>query len=154
MITTDKILAHKVHGKNLILLKQVGASYFVLLAQVIRAKKGIFSAFREFGATSSQSSFKILAQREVSIEEAEALYAAFTATDSNSTQPKTTLALSSGAVTPADQTINSDVLLLTGSTESSKPIAQKVTLRPTPSPYFPTKDIFLSVQKTRAPSRI
>ena len=148
MITTDKILAHKVHGKNLILLKQAGSSYFVLLAQVIRAKKGIFSAF---GALSAQSSLKILAQREVSIEEAQALYTAFTITDSNSTETQTTLALS-GEVTPADQTISSDVLLLTGSTEEVKPIAPKVTLRPTPSPYFPTKDFFLSVQKTRAPS--
>jgi hypothetical protein len=159
MITTDKILAHKVHGKNLILLKQVGASYLVLLAQVTRVKKGVFGMFGDFGTSSAQSSFKILAQREVSLEEAQAIYTAFTTTangaskngNSNPTQNQSTLALS-GSIIPSDQTINSDVLLLAGSSVGEKPVAQKVTLRPTPSPYFPTKDIFLSVQKTRAPS--
>ncbi|MCF7865100.1 MAG: hypothetical protein K9M11_01155 [Candidatus Pacebacteria bacterium] len=157
MITTDKILAHKVHGKSLILLKQVGNSYFVLLAQVTRVKKGLFSAFTTLGSFSPDSSLKILAQREISTEEAQAIYTAFTSTptdNATSSNTQTTVLALSGSTTPVDQTINSDVLLLAGSTADEKPVTQKVAFKPTVSPYFPTKDIFLSVQKTRAPATI
>lgn len=158
MITTDKILAHKVQGKNLILLKQVGSSYFVVLAQVTRAKKSIFGALTR--SASPSASIKVLAQREVSAQEAQAIFTAFNdsqATAASNAEAKSiasaTLALS-GDTTPADQTINSDVLLLAGSVAEEKPIAKKAALKPTASPYFPTKDIFLSAQQTRAPAAI
>lgn len=151
MITTDKILAHKVHGKNLILLKQVASSYFVVLAQVTKTKKSIFRALS--GIDSQASSVKILAQREVSIEEAQVIFAAFAEAGKAPTSVPVVLALS-GDTTPADQTISSDVLLLAGSSAEEKPAPQKAALKPTVSPYFPTKDIFLSVQKTRAPATI
>ncbi len=151
MLTTDKILAHKVHGKNLILLKQVGSSYFVVLAQVTRTKKSVFSSLTGFGSPSS--SIKILAQREVSTEEAQAIFTAFAEPGNSPASASSALALS-GDATPADQTINSDVLLLAGSVAEEKPVAKKSALKPTASPYFPTKDIFLSAQKTRAPATI
>jgi hypothetical protein len=156
MITTDKILTHKVHGKNLILLQQVGSSYFVLLAQVTRAKKGIFGVLA--GLTSHAPTIKVLVQRQVSTEEAQAIFAAF---NDSQTTPSTggakpaALALSGvGAAVPADQTINSDVLLLATPVTEAAHAPQKSSPKPTPSPYFPTKDIFLSAQKTRAPATI
>lgn len=142
MLTTDKILAHKVNGKNLILLTQVEQAYFVVIGQVSR---GFLR----------KASFKVLAQKQISYAEAVELYARLTGSSYCSSVHATLLpeATTTDKATTAKDLV-SEILLLEQPVQRTTPRVVVATERPAPSPYFPTKDIFLASQKTRAPSRL
>lgn len=146
MLTTDKILAHKVNGKNLILLTQVEQAYFVVVGHVSR---GFLR----------KASFQILAQKQISFAEAIELYARLTGSSYYGSAHADAAQLPETASQGADQAsaastekFVSEILLLEQPIKRSAPRVVIAAQRPTPSPYFPTKDIFLSVQKTRAPA--
>lgn len=143
MLTTDKILAHKTHGKNLIMLTQVESSYFFVVAQVVKAR----SLFSKKSATGT---LKTIFQKQVSEAEAAAIFNELTGVNSSPTTSGVLL-LSSATQTPQNS-VQEITLLLEGAvqkTETSTPVERP---QPIISPYYPTKDIFLSVQKTRAPA--
>lgn len=131
MLTNDKILAHTVRGKNLILLTQVESSYFLVFAQTISHQKS--------------QTIRIIAQRELSYEEMAAIYARMTF------RPVASLP---GSTTPAGNTANasSEVLFLAVPRSKEAPQPAQPATEPIASPYFPTKDIFLSHQMTGAPN--
>lgn len=150
MLTNDKILAHKAHGKNLILLTQVESSYFFVVAQVVTAKS-IFSR------KNSRGQLKAIFQKQVSETEALAIFNEITgakATEASTTNGPLLLSENS---TVAKATLSSDeaiILLLEGKTQKIEVAPEVSKPQPIVSPYFPTKDIFLSVQKTRAPATV
>jgi isocitrate dehydrogenase kinase/phosphatase len=153
MLTTDKILAHKTHGKNLILLTQVGSSFFFVVAHVVQSK-----SFFSRKSSTSRKSLKTIFQRQVSEVEALAIFKELSGINTYA-QPSTELLLSDAnsvaAHTYSTNNITSDeavTLLLVGATQKSEIETTDSKPKPVVSPYFPTKDIFLSVQKTRAPA--
>lgn len=158
MLTTDKILAHKAHGKNLILLTQVESSYFLVVAHVVKTK-----SFFSRKNSSTTGTLKTIFQKQVSEAEALAIFNELSGAASNSTTNSTNkplLIANTSAVTTAKSSpahISSDeavTLLLTGTVQKVEVAKPSKKPRPANSPYFPTKDIFLSVQKTRAPAFI
>jgi len=145
MLTTNKILAHKRSGKNLVLLTQVETSFFLVFAHVVSARK--------------TSSLKVLAERELSHEEMLAVYMqmterrSFPKALSLSGAPLSEPHASRGAVASAAATYDaSAILLLETPKAQAAPTSADPVARPIISPYFPTKDIFLSIQKTRGPN--
>lgn len=153
MLTTDKILAHKAHGKNLILLTQVESSYFFVVAQVVKSKS-------LFSRKNAKGTLKAIFQKQVSEAEALAIFNELSgsAASAASSQP---LLLADVSATSGGKAHVSDIssdeavtLLLEGSIQKTETEAPTTKPQPVVSPYFPTKDIFLSVQKTRAPAAI
>lgn len=151
MITTDKILAHKTVGKNLVLLSQVGNSYFLTFAKVQVAKKGILGF--------SKQSIQVVAEREVTKEEACHIYSELT---KGHEAPTSSYIQAPALEQPVrlkqtvTQSYSKDIpetLLLTGTVSSHTP-SQPLSIdkKAFVSPYFPLKEILLSVQQTRAPS--
>ncbi len=124
MLTTNKIIAHKKVGKNLVWLTQVESSYYLVFAQIVQGRK--------------VSTFKIVAQKELSHEEMLVVYQQLT---------YKTLSLSSGASYDA-----SEILLLETSKVKECVSECKKTYVSVTSPYYPTKEIFLSSQMTGAPN--
>ncbi len=148
MLTTDKILAHKTHGKNLILLTQVESSYFFVVAQVV-ATKSIFSR------KNSRGQLKAIFQRQLSESEAFAIFNELTGTHTTSHNTTPEPLLLSDDTKAIETTLSNNeaiVLLLEGKTEKIEIVLESTQPQPVVSPYFPTKEIFLSVQKTRAPA--
>jgi hypothetical protein len=88
MLTTDKILAHKTHGKNLILLTQVGSSFFFVVAHVVQSK-----SFFSRKSSTSRKSLKTIFQRQVSEVEALAIFKELSGINTYA-QPSTELLLS------------------------------------------------------------
>ncbi len=157
MLTTDKILAHKTHGKNLILLTQVESSYFFVVAHVVQSK----SFFTRKNSKSTKGTLKTIFQKQVSETEALAIFNELSGVSSNSSTSGTNEPLliantssvvstrhSSTGITSAEAV----TLLLEGSVQKSEIKVPENKPQLVVSPYFPTKDIFLSVQKTRAPA--
>lgn len=150
MLTTDKILAHKTHGKNLILLTQVESSYFFVVAQVIQTK----SLFSRKNSKGAKGTLKTVFQKQVSEQEALAIFAELSGTKTTHTTSENNAPL---LLASADTTISSTeavTLLLEGAVQKTDTKTPATKPQPVVSPYFPTKDIFLSVQKTRAPAKI
>lgn len=139
MITTDKILIHKSDGKNLVLLRQVGSSYFLVLAEIKKHQHTVSGHNRQLGffGRNSYPAINVLAEREVTKEEAFAIY--------------TQIAQSVQEPVAASKEI---LLTSTKTSESAKSVIEKETPTPLVSPYFPTKEIFLSSQPTRAPAMV
>lgn len=159
MLTTDKILAHKTHGKNLILLTQVESSYFFVVAHVVQSK----SFFARKNSKASKGTLKTIFQKQVSETEALAIFNELSGVASNSSTDSTNkpllIANTSSAISSKHSStgISSDeavTLLLAGTVQKTDTKTPATKPQPVVSPYFPTKDIFLSVQKTRAPATI
>ena len=151
MITTDKILAHKTDGKNLVLLSQVGSSYFLTIAQIKTSRLGFFG-------TASKQSIQILAEREVTESEACLIFKKLTSSVT-SAQCALIEEVSSVQTHEAKSGLYTDTAPLSEILLITSPMVRELepeTLiqRPSPrvSPYFPLKEILLSVQQTRAPS--
>lgn len=148
MLTTDKILTHKVHGKNLILLTQVESSYFFVVAQIVKTK----SLFSKKTAKNAGGTLKTIFKEQVSEAEALAIFNELTgAHQPSETSSALLLPTSTQIANTSSQEI---ILLLEGTVQKSEAKAPAEKPRTVVSPYFPTKDIFLSVQKTRAPAKI
>ena len=151
MLTTDKILAHKTHGKNLILLTQVESSYFFVVAHIVQSKSF-------FARKDSKATLKTIFQKQVSEAEALAIFNELSGATANPSANKILLiadtsSASSVAQATADISSNEAVtLLLEGSVQKTEVQTPDNKPQPVVSPYFPTKDIFLSVQMTRAPA--
>ncbi len=159
MLTTDKILAHKTHGKNLILLTQVESSYFFVVAHVVQSK----SFFTRKNSKSSKGTLKTIFQKQVSEVEALVIFNELSGVASNSSTNSTNepllIANTSTTISTRHSStgITSDeavTLLLEGTVQKTDTKTPATKPQPVVSPYFPTKDIFLSVQKTRAPAFI
>ncbi len=149
MLTTDKIIAHKTSGKNLVLLTQVESSYFLVLTQIISGKKG------------ARGSLKTIFQKQLSQAEAFAIFTELSGLGVQNSTASNSSSYSNGTLLLSEQTASSTtssteqiVLLLEGSVQSDTVETPQATFKVVVSPYFPTKDIFLSVQKTRAPATI
>lgn len=159
MLTTDKILAHKTHGKNLILLTQVESSYFFVVAHVVQSK----SFFTRKNSKSVKGTLKTIFQKQVSETEALAIFNELSGVVSNSSTNNTneplliantsSVVLSKHSSTGISST-EAVTLLLEGTVQKSEIKVPDNKPQLVVSPYFPTKDIFLSVQKTRAPATI
>jgi hypothetical protein len=145
MLTTDKILAHKTHGRNLILLTQIESSYFFVVAQVVKTKS-------LFSKKTSNSTLKAIFQKQVSEVEAAAIFNELTRM-SHSTNSSGILLLSS-TTKSSNASAQEITLLLAGTVQKTETTTSTERSQPIVSPYYPTKDIFLSVQKTRAPATI
>jgi len=159
MLTTDKILAHKTHGKNLILLTQVKSSYFFVVAHVVQSK----SFFARKNSKGAKGTLKTIFQKQVSEAEALAIFnelSGFASNPSTNSADETLLIANTGTaistrhsstgITSAEAV----TLLLVGTVQKTEVKTPESKPQPVVSPYFPTKDIFLSVQKTRAPAFI
>lgn len=147
MLTTDKILAHKTHGKNLILLTQVEFSYFFVVAQVIQTKS-------LFSRKNSKGTLKTIFQKQVSELEALAIFAELSGTKTAHTTNENNAPLLLASANTTISSTEAVTLLLEGVAQKTDTKTPATKPQPAVSPYFPTKDIFLSVQKTRAPAFI
>lgn len=147
MLTTDKILAHKTHGKNLILLTQVESSYFFVVAQIVNTKS-------LFSRKNSKGTLKTIFQKQVSELEALAIFAELSGIKTTHTVSDNNEPLLLASTNTTISSTEAVTLLLEGTVQKAETKAPTKKLRPITSPYFPTKDIFLSVQKTRAPAFI
>lgn len=125
-LSNDKILAHKRNGNHLVLLTQEAGSFFLIFARVIG--KGDLN-------------IKILAKKELSFEEAEIALMRL---------------LESAPVAQLEGSTASDIgeVILLEDTSAKIPDTAEVveTHELIVSPYFPTKEIFLSHQMTCAPN--
>lgn len=147
MLTTDKILAHKTHGKNLILLTQVESSYFFVVAQVIQTKS-------LFSRKNSKGTLKTVFQKQVSELEALAIFAELSGTKTAHTASENNAPLLLASANTTISSAEAVTILLEGTVQKTDTKIPATKPQPVVSPYFPTKDIFLSVQKTRAPATI
>jgi hypothetical protein len=147
MLTTDKILAHKTHGKNLILLTQVESSYFFVVAQVIQTKS-------LFSRKNSKGTLKTIFQKQVSEIEALAIFNELSGVKTNQTGDENNKPLLLASTNTTISSTEAVTLLLEGTVQKTDTKTPENKPQPVVSPYFPTKDIFLSVQKTRAPAFI
>ncbi len=129
MLTTDKILAHKIDGKNLILLTQVASSYFLVFGQIVRGKKG--------------NSFKTVLQKELTQAEAFAVHAQLTGANASSGTAGESVAACADS---------SNALLLESPKQAAKAFAKPISYKIVRSPYFPSSEMLLTRQKPRAPS--
>lgn len=153
MITTDKILAHKLIGKNLVLLSQVGSSYFLTFAKVQTVKRGILGY--------SKRSIQVIAEKEITEEEACHIYSELTK-DGEVTAESVPLLQAPGIVQQTQyihkvsrvhpEGVTQTLLLSGGVSTHVSNSSNTRRIQVFPSPYFPTKEILLSVQQTRAPS--
>lgn len=123
-LTASRIVAHKRSGKNLVYLTESAGAFFLTLGEIVHVH--------------GQAEFKLIAEKPLTLEEAhDVLINVFHVEASVS-----------AAVAPS----STETLLL----EIAKPVAteysEKVSIGTIESPYFSTKDIFLSHQKTRGPN--
>lgn len=147
MLTTDKILAHKTHGKNLILLTQVESSYFFVVAQVVHTKS-------LFSRKNSKGVLKTIFQKQVSEIEALAIFNELSGVKTNKADGENNEPLLLASANTTISSTEAVTLLLEGTVQKTDTKTPESKPQPVVSPYFPTKDIFLSVQKTRAPAFI
>lgn len=140
-LTNDKILAHKVHGKNLIFLTQVESSYFLVVSQIVG------SYF------SKKKTLKTIFQKQLSKSEARAIFAELTGKNQNEIFLLTAAIVGGDENSTAHIAAADIVFLLENPKQEIVVTKTTVIQRPIPSPFFKTKEIFLSAQKTRAPSR-
>jgi len=155
MLTKTTILAHTLQGKNLVFLTQVENSFFLVFAQAVKSWR--------------KTSLKVVTEKQLTLAEAKAVFARFTQ-DTDTAPVKSasatgtsseTLAIAAPSIGAPAATVRSDVsgyasdiLLLEAPKKLQTKTAQPKQKAALQSPYFPTKDIFLSTQQTRAPSTL
>lgn len=125
-LSASRIIAHKRSGNALVYLTQNGEAFFLTFGEIVHSHTG--------------SQFKFIAEKALSLEEVQdVLINIFNITPS-------------GDVSGVSSEEKTDIILL----ESAGPIVtaypEFVKVFAVESPYFSTKDIFLSVQKTRGPN--
>jgi hypothetical protein len=126
-LTTSRIIAHKRSGNALAYLSQNGDSFFLTFGEIVNSRTG--------------SHFRLIAEKPLTIEEAhEVLIKIFKVSDE------------AADVTGAHSGPVSEILLLEVSKALDIEFTELVSKVSQASPYFPTKDIFLSYQKTRGPN--
>ncbi|HEY1037074.1 MAG TPA: hypothetical protein VGE62_00665 [Candidatus Paceibacterota bacterium] len=144
MLTTDKIIAHKTNGKNLILLTRVASSYFLVFGQVIAGRNG-------------GHSYRTIFQKQLSETEAREAYAQIMGLPAHAALPgETSLARTESGQAQQDihDNATSQIILLENPKQETKPRPAKVFKKPVASPYFPITEILLTRQKPRAPSAV
>ncbi len=136
MLSNDKILAYKRNGNSVVFLTQADSSFFLIFARLVGGKGGM--------------TVKVLAKKELSPEEAEI---ALVKLQEGSPVAYLSPVLSSAGASQDIQ--DCEALLLENPKTDAIPYVKEVkALKPTLSPYFPTKEIFLTQQKTRGPDSI
>ncbi len=130
MLSNDKILAHKRNGDSVVFLTQADSSFFLIFARLVGGKKGM--------------TIKVLAKKELSPEEAEIALKKLT-----EGSPVAYLTTSVSSIAPCEA-----ILLENPKSDDISYTKETKALKPTLSPYFPTKEIFLTKQKTRGPDTL
>lgn len=130
-LIASRIVAHKRSGKNLVYLTESAGAFFLALGEIVHVH--------------GRAEFKLIAERALTLEEAhDVLVNVFHIDAEVSAQAPVVTSVSASAAT--------EILLL----EIAKPVAaeysEKISIGTIESPYFSTKDIFLSHQKTRGPN--
>lgn len=141
MLSNDKILAHKRNGNSAVFLTQADSSFFLIFARLVGGKKGM--------------TIKVLAKKELSPEEAEIALKKLT-----EGAPVAYLAPASLSPAPFSTSTSTvaqpcEALLLENPKSDDILYTKEIkALKPTLSPYFPTKEIFLTHQMTCAPNTL
>lgn len=127
-LTTSRILAHKRSGNVLAYLTQVGEAFFLTFGEVVNGRSGI--------------EFKLIAEKNLTAEQAhDVLINIFNVSGTNTTAKTSAAPIS-------DEPILLEVTKVLNTYEEPADVYS------IESPYFSTKEIFLSTQMTGAPNSL
>jgi hypothetical protein len=122
-------------------------SYFFVVAQVTQTKS-------LFSRKNSKGTLKTIFQKQVSEIEALAIFNELSGIKTNQAGGENNEPLLLASANTTISSTEAITLLLAGAIQKTEVKTPESKPQPVASPYFPTKDIFLSVQKTRAPAFI